>query len=238
MTLAIVTIHKGKFTNLLKTIKSVDNQKKKPSKHIIIAKNLSNAQLKYINAKSRTLIHNKDKSIYNAMNIGLKISKKNHLLFLNSGDCLLNKNTIEYIYNFIKREKKCLIFKTQIVYKKKHYIPKDNFFLSDNYFPHPSFVRPPVKKKLITFDESFKIISDGIWMRKHLNNYNFKKINMIIAKHYIGGISSVPSLDLIKDKIKISFFQFLKEFIKLILYCTLKDKYFYQFILRKNFEKI
>ena len=238
MTLAIVTIHKGKFTNLLKTIKSVDNQKKKPSKHIIIAKNLSNAQLKYINAKSRTLIHNKDKSIYNAMNIGLKISKKNHLLFLNSGDCLLNQNTIEYIYNFIKREKKCLIFKTQIVYKKKHYIPKDNFFLSDNYFPHPSFVRPPVKKKLITFDESFKIISDGIWMRKHLNNYNFKKINMIIAKHYIGGISSVPSLDLIKDKIKISFFQFLKEYIKLILYYTLKDKYFYQFILKKNFEKL
>ena len=238
MTLAIVTIHKGKFTNLLKTIKSVDNQKKKPSKHIIIAKNLSHAQLKYINAKSRTLIHNKDKSIYNAMNIGLKITKKNHLLFLNSGDCLVNKNITEYIYNLIKKEKKCLIFKTQIVYKNKYYIPKDNFFLSDNYFPHPSFVRPPVKKKLITFDESFKIISDGIWMRKHLNNYNFKKIDMIIAQHNIGGISSVPSLDLIKDKIKISFLQFLKECIKLILFFVLNEKYFYQLILKKNFERL
>lgn len=238
MTLAIVTIHKGKFTNLLKTIKSVDNQKKKRFKHIIIAKNLSHTQLKYINAKSRTLIHNKDKSIYNAMNIGLKITKKNHLLFLNSGDCLVNKNITEYIYNLIKKEKKCLIFKTQIFYKNKRYIPKDNFFLSNNYFPHPSFVRPPVKKKLITFDESFKIISDGIWMRKHLNNYNFKKIDMVIAQHNIGGISSVPSLDLIKDKIKISFFLFLKEFIKLVLYYVLKDKYFYQFILKKNFEKL
>lgn len=238
MTLAIVTIHKGKFTNLLKTVKSVDNQKKKPSKHIIIAKNLSYAQLKYINAKSRTLIHNKDKSIYNAMNIGLKITKKNHLLFLNSGDCLVNKNITEYIYNLIKKEKKCLIFKTQIVYKNKYYIPKNNFFLSNNYFPHPSFVRPPVKKKLITFDEKFKIISDGIWIRKHLNNYNFKKIDMIIAQHNIGGISSVPSLDLIKDKIKISFLQFLKECIKLILFYVLNEKYFYQLILKKNFERL
>ncbi len=60
-------------------------------------------------------------------------------------------------------------------------LPKNNFFLSKNYFPHPSFIRPPVKKKLITFDESFKIISDGMWMRKNLNDYNFKKIDMIIA---------------------------------------------------------
>lgn len=112
MTFAIITIHKGKFTNLLKTIKSVDKQKKKLSKHIVIAKNLNYIQLKYIQAKSRTLIHNKDKSIYNAMNIGLKITKKNHLLFLNSGDCLVNKNITEYIYNLIKKEKKCLIFKT------------------------------------------------------------------------------------------------------------------------------
>jgi len=43
---------------------------------------------------------------------------------------------------------------------------------------------------------------------------------------------------LLKDKIKISFFQFLKEFIKLVLYYILKDKYFYQFILKKNFEKL
>jgi hypothetical protein len=91
---------------------------------------------------------------------------------------------------------------------------------------------------LITFDESFKIISDGIWMRKHLNNYNFKKIDMIIAQHNIGGISSVPSLDLIKDKIKISFLQFLKECIKLILFFVLNEKYFYQLILKKNFEKL
>lgn len=238
MSLAIITIHKGKFANLLKTIKSVDIQKKPPSKHIIIARGLNNIQLKYINAKSRTLIHNKDKSIYNAMNIGLKITKKNHLLFLNSGDCFVNKNITEHIYNLIKKEKKCLIFKTQIVYKNKYYVPKNNYFLSKNYFPHPSFVRPPVKKKMITFDENFKIISDGIWMRNHLNKYNFKKIDIIIAQHYIGGISSVPSLDLLKDKIKISFFEFLKEFIKLVLYYILNDKYFYQFILKKNFEKL
>jgi hypothetical protein len=238
LSLAIITIHKGKFANLLKTIKSVDIQKKKPSKHIIIARCLSNIQLKYINSKFKTLIHNKDKSIYNAMNIGLKITKKNHLLFLNSGDCFVNKNITEYIYNLIKKEKKCLIFKTQIVYKNKYYIPKNNFFLSNNYFPHPSFVRPPVKKELIIFDESFKIISDGIWMKNHLNNYNFKKIDMIIAQHHIGGISSVPSLDLLKDKIKISFFQFLTEFVKLVLYYLLKDKYFYHFILKKNFEKL
>ena len=238
MTLAIITIHKGKFANLLKTIKSVDNQKKKPSKHIIIAKNLSYIQLKYINAKSRTLIHNKDKSIYNAMNIGLKITKTNHLLFLNSGDCFVNKNITEDIYNLIKNEEKCLIFKTQLVYRKNYYVPKYNFFSSKNYFPHPSFIRPPVKKKILTFDESFKIISDGIWMKKNLIKYNFKKIDKIIVQHYIGGVSSKPSLDLIHDKIRVSFFEFLKESIKLFLYLILKNKYYYQLIFKKNFDRV
>lgn len=238
MSLAIVTIHKGKFADLLKTTTSVDLQKKKPLKHIVVARNLELSQLKSIKAKYRIVIHNQDKSIYNAMNIGLKLTTNNYLLFLNSGDSFVNNNIISCIFNFIKKEKRCLIFKTQIVYKNRCYFPKYKFFTSGNYLPHPSFIRPPIKRaRIYKFNENLKIISDGIWMKKNLKKYDYKKIDKIITKHYIGGVSSVPSLNLIQDKAKVSFWESFKECIKLILYYILKDKYFYQLILKNNFDR-
>ena len=172
------------------------------------------------------------------MNIGLKLTTNNYLLFLNSGDSFVNNNIISCILNFIKKEKRCLIFKTQIVYKNRCYFPKYKFFTSGNYLPHPSFIRPPIKRaRIYKFNENLKIISDGIWMKKNLKKYDFKKIDKIITKHYIGGVSSVPSLNLIQDKAKVSFWESLKECIKLILYYILKDKYFYQLILKNNFDR-
>lgn len=238
MTLAVVTIHKGKYTNLERTINSIDEQKKK-IKHIIVAKNLKLRQLKSLKKKFRVVVHNKDTSIYNAMNIGLKLSKNCHTLFLNSGDCFTDKNVTNCILSFAKKEKKCLIFKTQIIYKNKNYIPKNSFFFSKNYSPHPSFVRPPVKRgEIYKFEENLKIISDSIWIKKNLRKYGFKKIDKIITKHYIGGISSTPSLGLVYDNLKVSFFGLIKESIKLILYYILKDEHFYKFILKKNFDKL
>jgi len=238
LSLAIVTIHKGKFADLLRTTTSVDLQKKKPLKHIVVARNLELSQLKSIKAKYRIVIHNQDKSIYNAMNIGLKLTTNNYLLFLNSGDSFVNNNIISCIFNFIKKEKRCLIFKTQIVYKNRCYFPKYKFFTSGNYLPHPSFIRPPIKRvRIYKFNENLKIISDGIWMKKNLKKYDYKKIDKIITKHYIGGVSSVPSLNLIQDKAKVSFWESFKECIKLILYYILKDKYFYQIILKNNFDR-
>ena len=186
MNLAIITIHKGEYADLVKTVKSVDIQSKKPKKHLIIAKNLDITQIKKFKKKYRNFILNQDRSIYNAMNLGLKKTISNHVLFLNSGDCLISNKIISYILNSIKKEKKkCLIFKTALVYKEYYFRPKNNFFFSTNYL----------------------------------------------------GVSTVPSLELICEKFSKSYFELLKEFIKLILYYFFKKNIYYKLIYKKNFDR-
>jgi hypothetical protein len=239
LNLAIITIHKGEYADLVKTVKSVDIQSKKPKKHLIIAKNLDITQIKKFKKKYRNFILNQDRSIYNAMNLGLKKTISNHVLFLNSGDCLISNKIISYILNSIKKEKKkCLIFKTALVYKEYYFRPKNNFFFSTNYLAHPSFIRPPINNnRIIKFKEKLKIISDGIWMKQNIDKFGYKKIDKIICQHIIGGVSTVPSLELICEKFSKSYFELLKEFIKLILYYFFKKNIYYKLIYKKNFDR-
>ena len=100
----IITIHKGDINLLKKTIFSVDNQSNKPYRHLVISPDLKLSECKIFRKKYRSFILGQDNSIYNAMNIGLQKTKKNYVLFLNSGDCLVNKNITDYIYNLIKKQ--------------------------------------------------------------------------------------------------------------------------------------
>ena len=173
------------------------------------------------------------------MNLGLKKTINHYILFLNSGDQLIDMNIIKYLFKIIKFSKKCFIFKTQIIFKHINFNPKNNFFFSQNYLAHPSFIRPPVLKKthqLFKFNEDFKIISDGIWMKKNTSQFGSIKINKILSKHFVGGISSVPSLTLAFEKSKISFKEFIKEIIKIILYQFLNKDIFYKFIYYSKFD--
>ena len=106
--IAIVTVHAGETKNLIKTIQSVNSQFLKPDLHLIVSKNYDSKILQY-KKKYNKFIFKKDKSIYNAMNIGLKFTKDYFLFFLNSGDYLYSRNTIKIIKRFISLHKnKCI----------------------------------------------------------------------------------------------------------------------------------
>ena len=233
--IAIVTIHKGDIEELFKTIISVDSQIKKPIKHIIIARDLNYKKIN-IKKKYRTFVIGKDTSIYNAMNIGLEKTKKNFLLFLNSGDIFYNKLSLQLICKTILPNK-CNIFKTYLQYEKNLFVPKKKTFNNLYYNPHPSFVRPPEKKNLIFYEENFKIISDGIWMKKNICKFGSIKHNKVISIHSLGGVSTKPNVQIISESLKISFYKFLKELLKLILFLVLGKKNYFNFIIRFNFEK-
>ena len=233
--LAIVTVHAGETYNLIKTMESVNSQNVKPDLHLIVSKNYDGKILLH-QKKYNKFIFKKDKSIYNAMNIGLRNTKDYFLFFLNSGDYLYSRNTIKVIKRFISLYKnKCINFKTILEYKKKRFSIKDKIFNKKNFLSHPSFVRPPVNK--ITFyNENFKILSDGIWMKNNKKNYGIKKVNTITAVHTLGGVSTNPTLFSIKDNFRFSFQSGLKEIIKYCLKKFTNNKKYYEIIFRKNYS--
>lgn len=232
--IAIVTVHAGKTKNLINTIKSIDSQNVKPDLHLIISKNYDNNILLY-KKKYNKFIFKKDRSIYNAMNIGLKYTKNYFLFFLNSGDYLYSRNTIGTIKRLISLYKNtCINFKTILEYKNKRYLVKDKVFKANNFFSHPSFIRPPVNK-IIFYNENFKILSDGIWMRDNKCTYGIKKVNNIITVHALGGISTNPTFFSIKDNFKFSIQSGLKESIKYFLKIFIKKERYYEIIFKKNY---
>ena len=86
----IISVSDGNKKDLKKTIDSVKNQNFKKYKHFIIAKKLEKKFLKKNKSNKIKFIVGKDSSIYNAMNIGEKLTYNNFTIYLNSGDVFSN----------------------------------------------------------------------------------------------------------------------------------------------------
>ena len=166
--IAIVTVHAGETNNLIKTMESVNSQNIKPDLHLIVSKDYDRKILLH-QKKYNKFIFKKDKSIYNAMNIGLRNTKNYFLFFLNSGDYLYSRNTIKVIKRFISLYKnKCINFKTILEYKKKRFILFNNTILD---------IILPNKKQLLVNIYDLKSKEFII-----VNNKGFNNGRLIIVK--------------------------------------------------------
>ena len=230
--LAIITVHSGCLKKLFITLNSVDTQSIKPDLHLIVCKKYANINN---NKNYRKFIFNKDKSLYNAMNIGQSLLSNFSFLYLNSGDCFYSKNSISIIKSYNKiYQSKCLIFKTALKYNNLTFEPKNNFFYSNIFRQHPSFICPAHRKKK-KFNEEYSILSDGIWMKDLSERFGYKKINLKISILTLGGISTNPKLASIKEYFSLSLKEGLKELIKFFIKAFLSNKNFNKIILKKNF---
>jgi hypothetical protein len=224
--IAIITVHKDFDDDLIKTIESVGSQKIKPDLHLIVAKKINKSFIKKIKNKYTKIIVGKDKSLWNAMNIGLNKTSKYHVIFINSGDELIYFEAISLIKSAIKKYKdKCLIFKNLNVFKEIVFDIKNFFFNKDNYSPHPSFVRPP--SNIFFFDENIYISSDAVWMKQNINFFGKIKIYKNLSMHYLGGQSSRPTFISTKHQFALSFSDGFKELMKLFLLKMLSQKFYY-----------
>ena len=226
--LTIITVHKGPINQLKKTLKSIDSQNFNCVQNIVVAKNLNNYQINFLKKKNRLFILNKDKSIYDGMNLGLQnISfAKSYILFLNSGDYILKKNSFYILKKFLilnipiiasqilESENKRFIIKKKIFYKKS--------------IPHGSFLCPPLYRLMPKFNIKRAIDADGFWMREVLRQKKncFKKILYNFTVHSLGGVSTNPTFFSLQNYLKVDFKQFCKELTKYILKIIFRKKYY------------
>ena len=235
--LVIITVHSGPIIFLKKTLQSIDTQIVAPHHNIVVATRTSLYRTKHLKKNYRTFVINKDKSIYNAMNIALrdKVIKNNYIIFLNSGDIFLNKRSIFNVKKYFL-PKKIVIGSTILNLESDYYQIKKYFFEKKKYSPHGSFFCDSSllnsSKKSDFFDEKRLIDADGLWMSRIINNNKkkFIKINKNISIHSLGGISTSPSIKTIVHYFKINLILCFKEFIKFILKILLRKKFYFRFI--------
>ena len=216
---SIITVVKNDENNIGKTIASISSQSFKNFEYIIIDGNSNDNTLKNIRKRKKnfdTLISEKDKGIYYAMNKAAKISSGKIIVYVNSGD-ELTKNAlkiiqkkfeeskiIDYVFGTVRRHyTKKVILKYGININRLNY----NFDFATSHSTG-FYIKRKTFKKLKYFNTKYKYSADyDLYYRLIIKNKiygNSTKKNELIGIMKSGGYSS-----------KISFFEHLKEEMKI-----------------------
>lgn len=244
MKLTVITVCYNAVKTIEITIKSVIEQTYKDLEYIIIdgasvdgTTDLIFSYYKNIesNVNKFIFISEKDCGIYNAMNKGILKASGEWILFLNSGDRLYQKKTLE---NIFKKNKDISIY--DIIYgnivafnKERYKVMQPNYVntLRNNVMPfwHPStFIKTDLHKNIL-YNESYKYSSDFDFFLKVKNSQvKLKYINQEISLVNVGEGASINNryLGLIEN------YKIIKP------YLTKKELNIHRFYLLLNLVKI
>lgn len=170
----VITLTKNSSNCILKTLDSVSMQDYKHINHIIIDGNSIDKTVFIINQynheKKVNIFQQNGIGIANAFNVGLMKSSGNLLIFLNSGDTLVNKAVITKIVDSYIKEKWLWAFGETISLSRKQYLKRHikqyrkwdhNLFLFRNPICHQStiFSRKLIQKVGL-YDEQLTLEMD------------------------------------------------------------------------------
>jgi glycosyltransferase involved in cell wall biosynthesis len=195
--------------------------------YIVIDGGSTDSSLQYVQEHSSKInywVSEPDKGIYNAMNKGIIASSGEYLLFLNSGDVLYDKNTIETIIDSLSGSD-LVIGKVMFDNTKQvNILPDDLTMLRfiEKSIPHPSTF---IKRELMLrhmYDESLKIVSDWKFFMQVvvIDNATYRYLDEVIVLFETSGISSVNKTaveierkkvldEMLPDRIRIDYMRFI-----------------------------
>lgn len=210
--ISIVTINLNNKKGLERTIKSVLAQTCFDEiQYIVIDGGSTDGSVDVIKQYADGIdywVSEKDKGIFNAMNKGLSYLKGDYVLFLNSGDYLVSKTTIEEVLKYL--DGSAIVYGNQIFSKKNkamvnytsydyvtEFVDKYPDKLDDTFFkrralPHQStFIKCDYHKKH-HYSEDYKIIGDWKLMREAImiDKVSYKHIPMIVSNYNMEGVSA------------------------------------------------
>lgn len=200
--LSIITINRNNAVGLRKTIESVVSQTYTDFEYIIIDGASTDDSVDVIKEYADKIdywVSESDKGIYNAMNKGILKAKGEYLLFLNSGDWLVNEQVVDDFCNYnLNQDIVCgninLIKNGEVLLAKS----PDKEALDFNFFYygsllHPaSFIRKDLFNKYGIYNEKYKIVSDWEFFIRVLiiNKVSYEHFDRLISNFPVDGISS------------------------------------------------
>ena len=147
-----------------------------------------------------TWLSEKDSGVFNAMNKGIALSDGDYLLFLNSGDYLVNANAIERVFS---RDVNCDLIIGQCRYTKNGdiiYLFKPSTYYSLDFFYRGSishqatFIHKNLFDRFGGYPEDYKLMGDWVFFVKSivLGGCSIMPLDFIISDYNMDGVSSDP----------------------------------------------
>ena len=203
MKLSVITINRNNADGLDKTIQSVISQSYKDFEYIVIDGNSTDHSIDIIkkyNSNINYWVSETDKGIYNAMNKGIAKANGNYVLFLNSGDYLVNNNVLKSVFE--KQQTADIIYGNMQIDWGNGKITSgkmpDKITFKQMYIDtlwHPvSFIKKTLFDKYGLYNEIYKVVADYDFFFKVIiiNNVTTYHVNLDIAMYNLNGLSSLP----------------------------------------------
>ena len=206
MKLSIITINYNDCAGLRKTMESVLTQTYRDFEYVVVDGASTDDSVDVIRASALQAealnlkwLSEPDKGIYNAMNKGIEMAHGEYLLFLNSGDYLVDESVLENVLPFLGEID--IIQGNTIeeirgkLYRNRGYGKSDIdlFDVMKGHFLHQaSFCRKELFDKYGMYDESYRIAGDTKFFMNCLGRKDatFKYIDLDIANYDVTGISA------------------------------------------------
>ena len=220
MRLSIITINYNNYEGLKKTIDSVVAQTFYDFEWIVIDGGSTDGSRELIEQNANRFaywVSEPDKGIYNAMNKGIDHAQGDYLLFLNSGDWLVDKTSLERsfshqfnadvlygdcVFHYANHEARCR-YPSSLTFE----------FLYRSSLAHcSSFIKRETLAKE-HYNEDYKIVSDlEFWVKVAFAGGSFCHLNEFVSVFDTTGVSSTNH-DLDKAERKQMLSQYVPEMI-------------------------
>lgn len=201
MKFSIITVVLNDYKNIEKTILSVQDQSYKNKEHIIIDGKSEDGTSEIIKKYYKKVRHfrKRDKSLYEAINNGIKKSKGNIIFLIHSGDFFCNKNILKKVNELFKKNFNIVSGNVSYFDENKKKINRNwkiklKDFNNKNFYkiPHTSlFIKKEILGKIKNYSTIYKISSDldfMIRLSKIKKNYFYLNKNIVYMKS--GGLST------------------------------------------------
>lgn len=208
MKVSIITINYNNFDGLKKTVESVLCQTYHEFEYIIVDGASTDGGAEYVKEIGKKeypfvlkWVSEKDTGIYNAMNKGIRMSTGDYLLFLNSGDTLVNEQVLADVFAD-KTYQSDLLLGRCYVSKNGERIwlsnPSADVTLATLYYRgimhQATFIRRTCMIEYGCYDESFRWLADiDFWFRSLIyGKATVEVVDVKVADFDNSGESSIP----------------------------------------------
>lgn len=221
MKLSVITINYKNYAGLSKTLQSIKQQVLFETVEVVVIdggscektvemlKDFDQDLVKFVWLSER------DAGIYDAMNKGLNLSTGNHVAYLNSGDCLFSKHTLQLLLDTLDTNHKASLLYGNIVFVDRNdritrtWISGEfsRFKLLLGWMcPHPmTMFKRHYLLNMGGYDTNFNIASDYDLMLRILNDKTavVHYLNHTTVKMETGGVSNGSLQNIIKSNIEV-----------------------------------
>ncbi len=214
MKLSIITVNLNNRAGLEKTVQSVIEQSFEDFEFIVVDGASVDGSIDILSIQNEAIdrwISEPDDGIYEAMNKGIRMSKGEYCLFLNSGDWLADNQVLSKIF---EKEQNADIISGNMVFfdtkenQIKWWITPPDILTAKTFFegslPHQATF---IKRKLFDiygfYNENLKIASDWLFFTETLleNHCTYQHYNGLVSYFNMDGIScSTSSENLLRDE--------------------------------------